>query len=188
VKFEVDGSVCCSCEFFERVGIVCRYILAIVHDMDESMIDVCWRASLGFYFGKPMYARVTSVIMQALESSFKKVKACTQSLDTSYPVYSDGANESCFSPFFKRGVEQRFITKIKYLLHQSAWKGCNEQELDIPASYMNNEVVDPAINISTHKELNPKRAAQDVVNQLTNPTHMRLTVHLKNIFSIVKRD
>jgi hypothetical protein len=26
VKFEVDGSVCCSCEFFERVGIVCRHI------------------------------------------------------------------------------------------------------------------------------------------------------------------
>jgi hypothetical protein len=30
VKFEVDGSVCCSCEFFERVGIVCRHILATV--------------------------------------------------------------------------------------------------------------------------------------------------------------
>jgi hypothetical protein len=55
-------------------------------------------------------------------------------------MYSDGVNESCFSPFFKRGVERRFITKIKYLLHQSAWKGCNEQDLDIPASYMNNEV------------------------------------------------
>jgi hypothetical protein len=27
-----------------------------------------------------------------------------------------------------------------YLLHQSAWKGCNEQDLNIPASYMNNEV------------------------------------------------
>jgi hypothetical protein len=140
VKFEVDVSVCCSCEFFERVGIVCRHILTIVHEVDESMIDVRWRAALGFYFGKPMYARVTSVIMQTLESSLKKVKACIPSLETSYPVYSDGANESCFSPFFKRGVEQRFITKIKYLLHQSAWKGCNEQDLNIPASYMNNEV------------------------------------------------
>jgi hypothetical protein len=29
VKFEVNGSVCCRCEFFERVGIVCRHILAI---------------------------------------------------------------------------------------------------------------------------------------------------------------
>jgi hypothetical protein len=140
VKFEVDGSVCCSCEFFERVGIVCRHILAIVHEVDESMIDVRWRAAPGFYFGKPMYARVTSVIMQALESSLKKVKACIPSLETSYPVYSDGANESCFSPFFKRGVERRFITKIKYLLRQSAWKGCNDQDLNIPASYMNNEV------------------------------------------------
>jgi hypothetical protein len=27
VKFEVDGSVCCSCDFFERVGIVCIHIL-----------------------------------------------------------------------------------------------------------------------------------------------------------------
>jgi hypothetical protein len=104
------------------------------------MIDVRWRAALGFYFGKPMYARVTSVIMQALESSLKKVKACIPILETSYPVYSDGVNESCFSPFVKRGVERQFITKIKYLLHQSAWKGCNEQNLNIPASYMNNEV------------------------------------------------
>jgi hypothetical protein len=63
VKFEVDGSVCCSCEFFERVGILSRHILAIVHEVDESMIDVRWRAALGFYFGKQMYARVTSVIM-----------------------------------------------------------------------------------------------------------------------------
>jgi hypothetical protein len=140
VKFEVDGSVCCSCDFSKRVGSVCRHILAIVHKVDESMIDVYWRAALGFYFGKPMFSRVTSVIMQALESSLKKIKASIPSLETSYPVYSDGENESCFSPFFKRGVERRFTTKIKYLLHQSAWKGCNEQDLDIPASYMNNEV------------------------------------------------
>jgi hypothetical protein len=52
VKFEVDGSVCFSCAFFERVDIVCRHILAIVHEVDESMIDVRWRAALGFYFGK----------------------------------------------------------------------------------------------------------------------------------------
>jgi hypothetical protein len=117
VKFEVDSSVCCSCDFFEMVGIVCRHILAIVHEVDESMIDVHWRATLGFYFGKKMYARVTSVIMQALESSLKNVKACIPSLETSYPAYSDGANESIFSPFVKRGVECRFITNIKYLLH-----------------------------------------------------------------------
>jgi hypothetical protein len=75
VTFEVDGSVCCSCDFFERVGIVCRHILAIVPGLDESMVDVRWRSALGFYFGKPMYARVTSVIMQALEYSLEKVKA-----------------------------------------------------------------------------------------------------------------
>jgi hypothetical protein len=91
---------------------VCRHILAIVQYVDESMIDVRWRAALGVFFGKPMYARVTSVVMQALESSLKKF---------------DGAKESFISPFFKRGVERRFITKIKYLLHQSAWKGFNEQ-------------------------------------------------------------
>jgi hypothetical protein len=50
VTFEVDGSVCCSCNFFERVGIVCRHILAIFPDLDESMVDVHWRASLEFYF------------------------------------------------------------------------------------------------------------------------------------------
>jgi hypothetical protein len=32
VQFEVYGSVCCSCDFFERVGIVCRHILAIFHN------------------------------------------------------------------------------------------------------------------------------------------------------------
>jgi hypothetical protein len=53
-----------------------------------------------------MYARVTSVSMQALESSLKKVKACIPSLETSYPVYSDRGGESFFSPFFKRGVER----------------------------------------------------------------------------------
>jgi hypothetical protein len=82
-----------------------------------------------------MHARVTSVIMQALESSLKNVKACIPSLETSYPAYSDGANESRFSPFVKRGVERRCITKIKYLPYQSAWK-----DLNISASYMNNEV------------------------------------------------
>jgi hypothetical protein len=100
MKFEVDGSVCCSCDFFERVGIVCRHILAIVHNLDESMVDVCWRAALGFYFGKPTYNRDTSVIIQALESSLKKVKVCIPSLETSYPVYSDGTNESFLSLFF----------------------------------------------------------------------------------------
>jgi hypothetical protein len=78
---------------------VCRHILAIVHNLDESMVGVFWRAALGFYFGKPMYARVTSVIMQALESSFKNVKACIPTQDTSYSVYSDGAKESFFLPF-----------------------------------------------------------------------------------------
>jgi hypothetical protein len=78
---------------------MCRHILAIVPNLDESMVDAFWRASLGFYFGKPMYARVTSVIMQALESSLKKVKACIPTQDTSYPVYSDAAKESFFLPF-----------------------------------------------------------------------------------------
>jgi hypothetical protein len=139
VKFEVYGSVCCSCDFFERVGIVCRYILAIVPNLDESMVDVRWRAALGFHVGNPMYARVTSVIMQAIESSLKKVKAFIPSQEISYPVYSDGANESLFSPFFKRGVECRFLAKSKYLLHMYARKGCNEQVLDISASFMNDE-------------------------------------------------
>jgi hypothetical protein len=99
VKFEVDGSVCCSCDFFERVGIVYRHILAIFHNLDESMVDVLSREALGFYFGNPMYAIVTSVIMQALESSLKKVKACIPTQDTSYLVYSAGAEESFFLPF-----------------------------------------------------------------------------------------
>jgi hypothetical protein len=63
------------------------------------MVDVRWRAALGFYFGKPMYARVTSVIMQALESSLKNVKAFIPTQETCYPVYSDGEKESFFLPF-----------------------------------------------------------------------------------------
>jgi hypothetical protein len=27
---------------------VCRHILAIVHNLDESMVDVRWRSALGF--------------------------------------------------------------------------------------------------------------------------------------------
>jgi hypothetical protein len=80
MTFEADGSVCCSCDFFERVGIMCRNILAIVPHLDESMVDIRWRAALGFYFGKPMYARVTSVIMQALESSLKMPNLASQVL------------------------------------------------------------------------------------------------------------
>jgi hypothetical protein len=72
VQFEVHGSVCCSCNL---------HILAIVQIMDESMVDVRWRGALGFYCGKAMYDRVTSVIMQALESSLKKVKAPTPPSD-----------------------------------------------------------------------------------------------------------
>jgi hypothetical protein len=117
VQFEVDGSVCCSCEFFEMVGIVCRNILAIAHLLDESMADVRWRGTLGFYFGKAMYARVTSVIMQALESSLKKVKAPIQPQAVWYP-FSEGAKECHISPFIKKGVERIFLTKTKYLLHQ----------------------------------------------------------------------
>jgi hypothetical protein len=116
---------------------VCRHILAIVHNIDESMFDVSWRAALGFYFGKTMYARVTSIIMQDLESSLKKVKAGIPNMETSYPAYNDGENESLLFPFFKRGVEWPFFTKSKYLLHLSAWKGRNEQALDISVSYMN---------------------------------------------------
>jgi hypothetical protein len=99
VQLEVDGNVCCSCDFFERVGIVCRHILAIVHNLDESMVDVRWREALGFYFGKSVYARVTNVIMQALEYSLKKVKACIPTQETCYPVYSDGAKEAVSLPF-----------------------------------------------------------------------------------------
>jgi hypothetical protein len=99
VKFEVDGSVCCICEFSERVSIVCIHILEIIPNLDGSMVDVRWRAALGFYFGKPMYARFKSVIMQSLESSLKNVKACITTQENSYPVYSDGTKEYFFLTF-----------------------------------------------------------------------------------------
>jgi hypothetical protein len=41
--------------------------MAFVHLIDEYIVGVRWRGALGFYFGMPMYARVTSVIVQALE-------------------------------------------------------------------------------------------------------------------------
>jgi hypothetical protein len=40
VQFQVDSSVCCSCDCFDKFGIVCRHALAIVHLLDESMVDV----------------------------------------------------------------------------------------------------------------------------------------------------
>jgi hypothetical protein len=86
-----------------------------------------------------MYARVKIVIMQALESSLKKVKASIPPQETCYPVYSDGAKESCISPFFKRGVERQFLTKSKYLLHQSVVTACNDQGLDTSSFYVDDE-------------------------------------------------
>jgi hypothetical protein len=41
----------------------------------------------------------TSVIMQALESSLKKVKAYIPTQETSYPVYSDGSKGKKKLPF-----------------------------------------------------------------------------------------
>jgi hypothetical protein len=42
VKFEVDGSVCCSCEFFEKVGIVCQHILSNnVYHVQQRSTDLC---------------------------------------------------------------------------------------------------------------------------------------------------
>jgi hypothetical protein len=98
VQFKVDGSVCRSCDFLKGLvfGIVCRPILTIVHLLDEPMVDVRWRGALGLYFRKAMYAIVTSVIMQALASSLKKIKAPPPSI--CYPVYSEGANE--YPPLF----------------------------------------------------------------------------------------
>jgi hypothetical protein len=52
VQFEVYGSVCWSCDFFERVGIVCRHIMDIVNLLDESMVDIRWRGALGFILGR----------------------------------------------------------------------------------------------------------------------------------------
>jgi hypothetical protein len=40
VQFEVYSSVCCSCDFFERVAIFCRHIMDIFHLLDKSMVDV----------------------------------------------------------------------------------------------------------------------------------------------------
>jgi hypothetical protein len=80
---------------------VCQHILAIVHLLDEYMVDVRWREALGFYFGIPMYARITSVIMQSLESSLKKVKASIPPQEMCYTVFSKGVTEGYFSPFLR---------------------------------------------------------------------------------------
>jgi hypothetical protein len=138
VQFEVDGSVCCSC-YFLKAGIASRHILAIFHNLDEHIIDFHRRATLGFYFGNPMYARATSVIIQALESSLKKDKASIPPHEICYPVYSNGEKESCFSPFFNRGAERIFLTKSKYPLHQSVVTECNGQGLDASSFYVDDE-------------------------------------------------
>jgi hypothetical protein len=52
------------------------------------MVDMRWIEALGFYFGKAVYSRVTTVIMQALDSSLKKIKVPTPPQDTCYPVFS----------------------------------------------------------------------------------------------------
>jgi hypothetical protein len=56
--------------------------------------------------------------VQALESSLKKVKAPIPPQAICYPVLSEGEKECNVSPFIKKGVQRRFLTKTKYLLHQ----------------------------------------------------------------------
>jgi hypothetical protein len=73
VQVDVDGSVCCSCEFVEQLRIVCRHILAIIQIIDEFMVDVHWK-NAPVLWGGAMCARVTRVFIQALQSSLKKVK------------------------------------------------------------------------------------------------------------------
>jgi hypothetical protein len=114
---------------------VCRHILAIVHLLDESMVDVRWRGALVFYFGKLMYARVTSVIMQALESSLKKVKAPIPPQAICYPFFSKGANECHSSPFINKGVEIIFLTKSTCLLHHPRLTECDGQCIDTSPFY-----------------------------------------------------
>jgi hypothetical protein len=113
VEFEVDGSVCFSCDFFERVGIVCIYILAIVHNLDASMADFRWRAVLGFYFGKTMYAKFTSVIMQALESYLKKgqrLHTTTGDMVSCVQGWSEGI---CFSSLFQERCRTAFSHQVQ---------------------------------------------------------------------------
>jgi hypothetical protein len=46
---------------------------------------------------------------------------------------------SVFSPFFKRGVERRFLTKSKYLLHQSIVTECDGQWIEAYLVYGDEE-------------------------------------------------
>jgi hypothetical protein len=101
VNFDIDGCVSCSCELFERVGIVFRHTVAIIQVMDETMCDIRRREALGFYFGVEMYEHVSSVVMKALLSSLKKIKCHIPPEPAQYPSYNDGAQEVHFAPFVK---------------------------------------------------------------------------------------
>jgi hypothetical protein len=50
-------------------------------------------------------------------------------------VLSEGANECIFSPFIKKGVERRFLTKSKYLLHQPILTECDGQCMEASPFY-----------------------------------------------------
>jgi hypothetical protein len=65
----------------------------------------------------------------------KKVKASISPQKICYPVYSEEENECYFSPFFKRGVERRILTKSKDLLHQSIVTECDGQWIDASPFY-----------------------------------------------------
>jgi hypothetical protein len=99
-------------------------------------------------------------------------------------MYSDGANESLFSPFVKRGVERQFITKTKYLLHQSAWKGFNDQNLNIPASYMNNEVSSDEEMANNKFVGSTNIGASDFHSRLISDTASRRKLKAREAFTV----
>jgi hypothetical protein len=131
-----------------------------------------------------MYSRVISGIMQDLESSLKKFKACIPTQETSYPVYSYGAKESFVSPFFKRGVERRFLAKSKYLLHQSAWKACKEQGLDISASYVNDEASSDEEMVNNKCVCATSIGASDFNSRLLADTASRRKLKAREAFTV----
>jgi hypothetical protein len=55
------------------------------------------------------------------------VKTSAPSEAQKYAVHSDGAQEYHFSPFMKKGVQRRFLPKMKYLLRWSRVSECDGQ-------------------------------------------------------------
>jgi hypothetical protein len=48
----IDGLLCCSCKYYQRVGLPCRYLLHVTQDLKPGYCELRWWRGLSFMQGR----------------------------------------------------------------------------------------------------------------------------------------